>query len=205
MTTRNITVTINDFDGLPLKDAKVSVRLVGLGNGVTGATSPGIKDRITDAAGQCIFVLWQNEQLYSDTHYEITSTHPTTKKIIHNKEVFYVGTADADVKDLINVAAAQVDPNAVLLAQIAADRATAETSAAIAVSSAALAATSQATADGRATFAQQQAAAAAAASAIASAAELQAEDAALRAEDAASNNVGLSVDYNTYSYSVEST
>lgn len=204
MTTRNITATIKDFDGTPLEGAKVSIKLVGMGNGVTGAYAPGIKDKITNAQGQCVFVLWQNEQLYSDTNYEITSYHPTTKRIIHNKEPFVVGTVDADVKDLINVAALSIDPNPALLAQIAADKAIIVVSAAQAVASATSAATSQTTADARATFAQAQADAAVAARTQAVAAEVLAEDAAARAEEAAGNLVGIAVDYNFYDFPVES-
>src|SRR5690606_18818370 len=74
----------------------------------------------------CVFRLWQNNQALSDTEYEIRSYHPRDGSKIHNGETFRVYDSDADVKDLINVAPAQIDSNFELLEQVIAARAAAE-------------------------------------------------------------------------------
>lgn len=124
--TRNITVTIFEVDGDPLVGARVEIKLVGMGNGVAGAIAPEVVEKITDANGQCVFELWQNEQAMSDTYYEIRSFNPKDGRKIHNGETFRVYDSDADVKDLISIGAVQIDATAELLAQIQAARAAAE-------------------------------------------------------------------------------
>lgn len=124
--TRNITVTIFEVDGDPLAGARVEIRLVGLGNSASGAVAPERVEQLTNASGQTVFELWQNDQTMSDTLYEIRSFHPGTGAKIHNGETFRVGDSDADVKDLINIGAAQIDATAELLAQVLAARAAAE-------------------------------------------------------------------------------
>ncbi len=101
--TRQVSVTISDFDGSPLAGAKVSIKLVGLGKGTGGFVAPNIKSQLTNNSGVCTFTLWQNEGAYSDTHYEIKSWHPITGRHIHSGEEFIVGGENADIRDLINL------------------------------------------------------------------------------------------------------
>lgn len=124
--TRTITVTIFDVDGEPLDGAPVEIRLVGTGNSPEGAVSPGMWRDLTNSQGVASFTLWQNDDTYSNTYYEVSSQNPDTGVFIHRRARFKVADSDADVKDLINIAAVQIDPNQALLDQVAADRAAAQ-------------------------------------------------------------------------------
>jgi|GEM_PF-2694921 len=126
VTTRNITVTLYDFDGSPLESATVRIKLVGLGNSADGAISPGNKQGYTDPNGRVVFALWQNDFSYSDTYYELSSWHPTTGQSIHKREQFVVGDSDAAVENLINVAPTKIDPTQALADQVSQDRAAIE-------------------------------------------------------------------------------
>lgn len=108
--TRNVTVTIYDSSGEPLENAKVDIRLVGLGNEPGGAVAPGTKTQYTDQYGETIFVLWENDQQYSDTYYEVNSWHPTSGIPIHRRNEFQVGNANADLEDLIAAGLASANP-----------------------------------------------------------------------------------------------
>jgi hypothetical protein len=127
--TRNITVTLSDFDGSPLEGARVIIKLVGLGNEPAGAVSPGTKEALTNASGIATFTLWENRIDYSDTYYEISSFHPSTGQGIHQREQFLVFDSDADVKDLIGLDLSGIDPTQALLNQIAQDKISAANSA----------------------------------------------------------------------------
>jgi len=127
--TRTITATISELNGPRLPGARVVIELKGLGNSPQGAVAPGRIELVTDADGVATFQLWQNSMEYSDTYYEISSWHPISGKPIHQREPFFVFDSDADVKDLINVAAQSFDPNQVLMNQVVAARAAAEAAA----------------------------------------------------------------------------
>lgn len=124
--TRTITATISDLDGPPLPNARVVIELKGLGNSPQGAVAPGRVEQLTNADGIATFQLWQNSLEYSDTYYEISSWHPQTGKPIHQRETFIVGSTNADVKDLINVATVPIDATAALLSQVLNARAATE-------------------------------------------------------------------------------
>lgn len=124
--TRTITVTISDLSGPRLPGARVVIELKGLGNSAQGAVAPGRIEQVTDTEGIALFQLWQNSMEYSDTYYEISSWHPLTGKPIHQREFFLVGDTNADVKDLINIAANPVDATDALLARVLSARAGAE-------------------------------------------------------------------------------
>lgn len=162
--TRTITATISDFDGQALKGARVIIKLVGLGNEPQGAVSPGTKEAITNASGVATFTLWENRLDYSDTYYEISSYHPVTGQAIHQREQFLVFDSNADVKDLIGLDLAGIDPTQALLNQIAQDKISAANSASAALgyknsaqSSAATAASGASTATTQAGIATAQA------------------------------------------------
>lgn len=118
ITTRTITATIFDNDGDPLENARVEITLRGLGNEPGGAVSPGTQVQLTNASGVATFELWQNNGTYSNTYYEISSTNPLTGVPIHRRERFTVPDHDADVKDLLAMTLAGVDPNQQLLDEI---------------------------------------------------------------------------------------
>lgn len=127
ITTRNISVQLYKINGEPLAGAEVSVRLVGMGVDSAGLVIPAIKNRVTDENGSCTFQLWQNDQSLSNTHYEITcaelnSFDPVTRRPTLWRDRFIVSDSDNDVRNLIQLTPAQIDPNAALLAQIASDR-----------------------------------------------------------------------------------
>lgn len=116
--TRTITATIFDNDGDPLPNAKVQITLRGLGNEPGGAVSPGTQTALTNSNGIATFELWQNNGSYSDTYYEISSWNPVTGVSIHRKERFLVPAYDADVKELLALGLAGVDPTLDLLQQV---------------------------------------------------------------------------------------
>lgn len=122
--TRRITATINDFDGNLVEGARINIRLRGLGNSPNGAVAPADVEKITDENGQAVFTLWENNQLYSDTYYEVTSFHPDGQQI-HRRETFRVYDADANLAELIAGGLVAIDPTQALADQIAADRAAA--------------------------------------------------------------------------------
>ena len=130
ITTRQITVSIYEFDGDPMVGAEIRIELKGLGNGVAGAVAPGLIEGVTDANGECVFTLWQNEGAYSNTYYQITSINPATGALVHRREVFYVFDSDANVKDLISLVPQPVNINQSFLNRVSADRAAAANSAA---------------------------------------------------------------------------
>ncbi len=116
--TRIITATIFDNDGDPLPNAQVEITLRGLGNEPGGAVSPGTQTQTTDSSGIATFELWQNNGSYSNTYYEISSWNPATGVQIHRREKFIVPDHDADVKELLAMTLAGVDPNQQLLDEI---------------------------------------------------------------------------------------
>lgn len=116
--TRTITATIFDNDGDPLPNAKVQITLRGLGNEPGGAVSPGTQTQLTNSSGVATFELWQNNGSYSDTYYEISSWNPVTGVSIHRKERFLVPAYNADVKELLALGLAGVDPTLDLLQQV---------------------------------------------------------------------------------------
>lgn len=120
--TRQVTVNIFDNDGDPLENARVEIRLVGLGNEPGGAVSPGIQTQFTDAAGTTVFELWENRFDYSDTYYVVSSWNPVTGAQIHRREAFAVPDYDADLQELLGMALAGIDPTVELLNQINAIR-----------------------------------------------------------------------------------
>lgn len=126
--TRQITVTINDFDGNLVEGARVNIRLRGLGNSPNGAVAPADVEKLTDENGQAVFTLWENNQLYSDTYYEVTSFHPDGQQI-HRRETFRVYDSDANLAELIAGGLVAIDPSQALADQVAADRAAAASSA----------------------------------------------------------------------------
>jgi hypothetical protein len=132
--TRNVYLTVHDAAGIPLENAKVKIRLVGVGNEQGGAVSPESRTAYTDEDGYVEFTLWENRQDYSDTHYELSSWHPTKRTAIHARVPFRVFDSDADIVDLIStyLAAVPVDATQALLDQVIAARAACEDSASIA-------------------------------------------------------------------------
>lgn len=126
--TRNCYLTVHDSAGFPLENARVKIRLVGVGNEPGGAVAPESRTAYTDEDGYVEFQLWENRQDYSDTHYELTSTHPVKGSTIHARVPFRVFDSDADIVDLIAVglAAAPIDATQALLDLVAADRAACE-------------------------------------------------------------------------------
>lgn len=118
ITTRTITATIFDNDGDPLENARVEITLRGLGNEPGGAVSPGTQVQLTNASGVATFELWQNNGSYSNTFYEISSWNPVTGKQIHRRERFLVPSNNADVKELLALGLAGVDPTLSLLQQV---------------------------------------------------------------------------------------
>ena len=108
--TRNVTVTISDNDGSPLENARVVIALVGLGNEPGGAVAPGPQEKFTAANGQVVFELWENNDIYSSTHYEVQSWHPVRGTPIHRRNKFYVPGYDADLEELIALEMADPDP-----------------------------------------------------------------------------------------------
>lgn len=202
--TRNITVTIFDNDGEPLEGAPVEIKLIGLGNEPGGAVSPGIQRDLTNSSGIASFTLWENRLDYSDTYYEVSSFHPVTGVAIHKREPFYVGDADADVKDLINIAAVTIDPTASLLAQIAADKAQISAAVSTATTAATTSSSAATVSTSAATTSTTNSSAATAAAAAALAAQIAAEEARDEAIAGNQNSVGLTIDYNIYSFDVES-
>lgn len=148
--TRTITATIYDNDGDPLPNAKVQITLRGLGNEPGGAVSPGTQTQLTNSSGVATFELWQNNGSYSNTYYEVSSWNPVTGVSIHRKEQFLVPAYDADVKELLAMGLAGVDPTLDLLQQV--QSALSQT-----VTAANQAASSSTTASGAATTATTQA------------------------------------------------
>lgn len=118
ITTRTITATIFDNDGTALENARVEITLRGLGNEPGGAVSPGTQVQLTNSSGVATFELWQNNGTYSNTYYEISSSNPVNGVSIHRREKFIVPDHDADVKDLLAMTLAGVDPNQQLLDEI---------------------------------------------------------------------------------------
>jgi hypothetical protein len=122
--TRNVYLTVHDAAGIPLENAKVKIRLVGVGNEPGGAVSPESRTAYTDEDGYVEFQLWENRQDYSDTYYELSSWHPTKRTAIHARVPFRVFDSDADIVDLIStyLAAVPVDATQALLDQVIAAR-----------------------------------------------------------------------------------
>ncbi|WP_020209042.1 hypothetical protein [Gilvimarinus chinensis] len=134
--TRNVTVTINDVNGDLVENARVEIKLRGLGNGPNGAVAPNKVEQYTNENGQTIFKLWENRQDYSDTYYEVSSYHPDGYSI-HRREIFRVYDSDANLAELIAAGLVAIDPTQALADQVAADRAAAANSASQAAISAA--------------------------------------------------------------------
>jgi len=107
--TRNITVNIFDTDGSPVENARVIISLIGLGNEPGGSVAPGSKEQRTDANGQTVFELWENNGIYSNTYYEVKSWHPETGIAIHRREKFLVPDHDAELHNLISDELTSID------------------------------------------------------------------------------------------------
>lgn len=114
--TRKVSVRLYEPDGRYIANAPVRIKLLETGIGPSASVSPATITKTTNAGGFCVFDLWQSGK------YEITSTHPVSKKTIHNKLVFKVPAYDADVSALLPsktpVPAVSADPAAYLEATI---------------------------------------------------------------------------------------
>lgn len=122
--TRTITAIISDFNGEPLENALVAIRHVGQGNGPNGAVAPGRIEFYTDATGRVAMPLWENNGTYSDTHYEVSSYHPSTNRKIHDAVEFRVFDSDAFLHDLVDLSPIEPEnPTQANLDQMTADRA----------------------------------------------------------------------------------
>lgn len=110
--TRKISVRLYEPDGRYIANAPVRIKLLEVGIGPSASVSPATITKTTNAGGFCVFDLWQGGK------YEITSTHPVSKKTIHNRLVFTVPAYDADVSALVPsktpVPAVSADPAAYL-------------------------------------------------------------------------------------------
>ncbi|WP_339898280.1 hypothetical protein [uncultured Gilvimarinus sp.] len=140
--TRNVTVTINDVNGDLVENARVVIKLRGLGNGPNGAVAPNTVEQYTDASGQTVFELWENRPDYSDTYYEVSSYHPDGYQI-HRREIFRVYDSDANLAELISLGLVDIDLTQALADQVAADRAAAASSASTAQNAASIALVAQ--------------------------------------------------------------
>lgn len=96
-----ITARILDNGGVPLPGAPVVIRLIGPGYGAAGSIAPGYYTAVTDSDGVCVFQLVSTVGDYAENHYEVTSYHPVTGELIHDREPFDVGSAAADMDDLL--------------------------------------------------------------------------------------------------------
>lgn len=98
--TRDITVTLREIDRSPIHGARVEIRLVEMGIANDGFISPGTVEMLTDENGQAVFTLWQNT---GTSYYEVRSWNPVSGQAIHRRDIFYVGSNDANLEDLIGV------------------------------------------------------------------------------------------------------
>lgn len=122
--TRNITVEIYDVGGEPLVGASVSIKLEGMGNGPYGAVAPAKIYLETGADGRVVVPLWENDGTYSDTHYVVSSYHPSSGRKIHDSIPFTVRNSDAFLQDLIELSpVTPVNPTQANLDKMTADRA----------------------------------------------------------------------------------
>lgn len=151
--TRTVTARFSEPYGDPIENVRVVIQLRGLGNSPNGAVAPESQEKFSDASGLVTFELWENNQSYSDTYYEVSSSHPTSGKAIHRNEVFRVYDSDANLAELISLSLVPVDANQALIDQVAADRAAAASSATTAQN----AATNAVVAQGEAEVAESQA------------------------------------------------
>lgn len=187
--TRQVTVNLFDNDGSVIDNARVVIRLVGLGNEPGGAVSQGEQVKHTNENGVAVFTLWENNGTYSNTYYEVQSWHPERGNQIHRRERFLVPDHDADLEDLIAFGLAGVDPNLALLAEMQDIHAQTNSAAQLAQGSANL---SQESADDAAGFAANSQTSALNSAASATASANSATSAAGSASSAATNATAAS-------------